>query len=106
MSARMAREHEQALREVEERASYEDEAERRDLDQQRREREGREKEMKKFKAFLNLRKEMMDYNFRKCPRIKKESFTDLQVDDIDVIRIALIGPTGSGKTSFIGKNKS
>lgn len=102
----MAREREQALREVEERALYEDEAERRDLDQQRREREGREKEMKKFKAFLNLRKEMMDYNFRKCPRIKKESFTDLQVDDIDVIRIALIGPTGSGKTSFIGKNKS
>lgn len=102
----MAREREQALREVEERALYEDEAERRDLDQQRREREEREREMKKFKAFLNLRKEMMDYNFRKCPRIKKESFTDLQVDDIDVIRIALIGPTGSGKTSFIGKNKS
>lgn len=75
----MAREREQALREVEERALYEDEAERRDLDQQRREREGREKEMKKFKAFLNLRKEMMDYNFRKCPRIKKESFTDLQI---------------------------
>ena len=48
----------------------------------------------------------MDYHFQTCPWIKKESFTGLPVDDIDAIRIALIGPTGSEKTSFIGKNKS
>ena len=46
----------------------------------------------------------MNYDFQTSPRIKKESFRDLEVDDIDVLRIASIGPTGSGKTSFVGKN--
>ena len=62
--------------------------------------------MKEEEAFLELQKKLMDCYFQTCPWIKKESFTGLQVDDIDAIRIALIGPTGSEKTSFIGKNKS
>ena len=62
--------------------------------------------MKEEEAFLELQKKLMDCHFQTCSWIKKESFTGLQVDDIDAIRIALIGPTGSEKTSFIGKNKS
>ncbi|KAJ7326028.1 hypothetical protein OS493_028751 [Desmophyllum pertusum] len=50
---------------------------------------------------LQLKDAMLNYDFQSCPRIKKESFKDLEVDDIEFIRIALIGPTGSGKTSFV-----
>ena len=102
----MERDRQQALREAQERAMCEDDAQRRHLDQQRREREEKERKMKEKGALLNLKQEMIMYDFQICPRIKKESFKDLQVDDIDLIRIALIGPTGSGKTSFVGKNKS
>ena len=62
--------------------------------------------LKEEEAFLELQKKLMDCHFQTCLWIKKESFTGLPVDDIDAIRIALIGPTGSEKTSFIGKNKS
>lgn len=98
----MERDRQQALREAQERAMCEDDAQRRHLDQQRREREEKERKMKEKEALLNLKQEMIMYDFQICPRIKKESFKDLQVDDIDLIRIALIGPTGSGKTSFVG----
>lgn len=47
----------------------------------------------------------MNYDFHKCPRIKKEAFQDLVVDDIDLIRIAVIGPAGAGKTSLVGENR-
>ena len=47
----------------------------------------------------------MNYDFQKCPRIKKEAFQDLEVDDIYLIRIAVIGPSGTGKTSLVGKNR-
>ena len=59
--------------------------------------------MKEEKDFIELQTALMNYDFQKSPRIKKESFRDLDVSDIDVVRIALIGPTGSGKTSFVGK---
>ena len=62
--------------------------------------------LKEEEAFLELQKKLMDYHFQTCLWIKKESFTGLPVDDIDAIRIALIGPRDSEKTSFIGKNKS
>lgn len=45
----------------------------------------------------------MNYNFHACPRVMKESFRGLDVDDMDLIRIALIGPAASGKTSFVDK---
>ena len=45
----------------------------------------------------------MNYDFHKCPRIKKEAFQDLVVGDIDLIRIAVVGPTGAGKTSLLGE---
>ena len=67
------------------------------LDRQRHEGEERER-------VLQLRRELLNYDFRKCPKIKKEAFKDLEVDDTDLIRIALIGPTGSGKTSLVGKS--
>ena len=102
----MERDRQQALREAQERAMCEDDAQRRHLEQQRREREEKERRMKEEKALLDLRHDLLIYDFQICPRIKKESFKDLQVDDIDLIRIALIGPTGSGKTSFVGKNKT
>lgn len=71
--------------------------ERQQLDHQRHEREERER-------VLQLRRELLNYNFHECPRIKKEAFKDLEIDDTDLIRIALIGPTGSGKTSLVGKS--
>lgn len=45
----------------------------------------------------------MNYDFQKCPRIKEEAFQDLDVGEIDFVRIAVIGQSGAGKTSFIGK---
>ena len=101
---KMEKDREQALREAKERALYEDEAQRMRLDKKRREREENARRLKEEEAFLQLKQDLMMYDFQICPRIKKESFTGLQVDDVDLIRIALIGPTGSGKTSFIGKN--
>ena len=102
---KMEKDREQALREAKERALCEDEAQRMWLDKKRREREENARRWKEEKAFLQLKHDLMIYDFQICPRIKKESFTGLPVDDVDLIRIALIGPTGSGKTSFIGKNK-
>ena len=94
-----------ALREAKGRAFNEDGAERMRLEKQRREREENARRFKEEEAFRELKRELMMYDFHIRPRIRKESFTGLQVDDVDLIRIALIGPTGSGKTSFIGKNK-
>ena len=94
-----------ALREAKGRALNEDGAQRMRLEKQRREREENARRFKEEEAFLQLKRELMMYDFHIRPRIRKESFTGLQVDDVDLIRIALIGPTGSGKTSFIGKNK-
>ena len=68
------------------------------------EQEGEEIERKEIgEAQLQLRNKLMNYDFHKCPRIKKEAFQDLVVDDIDLIRIAVIGPTGAGKTSLLGE---
>ena len=94
-----------ALREAKARALNEDGAQRMRLEKQRREREENARRLKEEEAFLQLKRELMMYDFHIRPRIRKESFTGLQVDDVDLIRIALIGPTGSGKTSFIGKYK-
>ena len=66
-------------------------------------REEKERKRKEEEVLTKLRKELINYDFHTCPRIKKESFKGLDVDDIDRIRIALIGPAGSGKTSFVGK---
>ena len=96
-------EHEQALREAKERVRCEDENQRKILDQRKRQREERERKMKEEKEFIELQTALMNYDFQKRPRIKKESFRDLDFSDIDVVRIALIGPAGSGKTNFVGK---
>ena len=94
----------QALREADELARIEDEEQRKQLDRQRREREKKERKQKEEEKFFQHKGELMKYDFQTSPRIKKESFQDLEVDDINVLRVALIGPTGSGKTSFVGKN--
>ena len=60
------------------------------------------KEIEK-RRLIKLRSELVNYNFHACPRVMKESFRGLDVDDIDLIRIALIGPAASGKTSSVGK---
>lgn len=60
------------------------------------------KERELQKEIEELQNSLMNYDFQKCPRIKKESFRDLDVGDIDLVRIAFIGPTGSGITSLIG----
>jgi len=103
LEAEMAKEREEALREVQQRARCEDENERRRLEQQKHEREEKESKLKEEQAFYELQNAMMNYDFQRCPKIKKESFRDLEVGDLDLIRIALIGPAGSGKTSFVGK---
>ena len=66
----------------------------------------RGREEKEKERFSKLKAALMNYDFQTGPRIKKESFRDLVVDDIDVLRIALIGTSGSGRTSFVGKNSS
>ena len=97
-------ERQQALHQAQKRAKIEDGEERRKLERQRSEKEEKERMQKEEERFLQLKSELMNYDFQKCPRIKKESFRDLEVDDIDLVRIALIGLAGSGKSSFVGKN--
>lgn len=101
----MERNRQQAIREAQESARIEHEEQREQLDRQRREREERERKQKEEEGLLQLRQELLNYDFQKCPRIRKEAFQDLVVDDIDLIRIALIGPAGSGKTSLVGTNR-
>lgn len=95
----------QALLDAEEITRTEDEEQRENLDVQRREAERLARELKEEEKMLKLKETLMNYDFQCRPLIRKEAFLDLQVDDIELIRIALIGPAGSGKTSFIGKNK-
>ena len=100
----LERNRQEALRDAQQRARTEDDELRKQLDRQRLEREEKEKKQKEEERFYEHKDELMNYDFQTSPRIKKESFQDLNVDDIDMLRIALIGPTGSGKTSFVGKN--
>ena len=100
----MERNRQQALHEAQERARIEDDEQRRHLDHQRRQRKERERKQKEEEKFCKLKDALINYDFQTSPRIKKESFRDLMVNDIDVLRIALIGPFGSGKSSFVGKN--
>ena len=100
----MERDRQEALREAQERARIENDEQREQLDRQRREREEKERKQKEEERFYKLKEELMNYDFQTNPRIKKESFRGLNVDDIDVVRIALIGPAGSGKTTFVGEN--
>ena len=103
MREEMERNRQQAMREAEEHTRIEDDEQRRQLDRQRRQWEERERQQKEEEQFYGLKDALINYDFQTSPRIKKESFRDLEVNDIDVLRIALIGPTGSGKTSFVGK---
>ena len=100
----MERNRQEAMRDAQEQAGIEDDERRKQLDRQRHEREENERKQQEEERFCKHKDELMNYDFQTSPRIKKESFRDLKVDDIDVLRIALIGPTGSGKTSFVGKN--
>lgn len=100
----MERNRQQALRDAQERVRVEHDEQRRQLELQRREREEKERKQKEEERFCVLKNELINYDFQTSPRIRKESFRDLVVNDIDVLRIALIGPKGSGKTSFVGKN--
>jgi len=103
LESEMARQREQALRDAQERAMCEDENQRRILEGKKCEGEEKIRKLEEEQAFCRLQNDLMNYDFQTCPRIKKEAFRDLDVDDLDLIRIALIGPTGSGKTSFVGK---
>ena len=96
----MEREPQQALRDAQISAWVEYEEQRHLLARQWWDRVKKEKEEEEL---LQLRLKLLNYDFHKCPRIKRECFQDLEVDDIDLTRIALIGPTGSRKTSFVGK---
>ena len=103
---KMERQLDAALRNAEHRAKCEDEDERRRLDDEKRYREEEERKMKEEMDFRLLKDALLKYDFQQCPRIRPESFRDLDVSDVEVLRIALIGPTGSGKTSFVGKKAS
>ena len=104
LQSELERGREQAIREAQERAMCEDEEERERLERQRLKREEEERKLKEKISFHQLKVALMGYDLQQCPRIKKESFRDLDIEDMDGVRIALIGPTGSGKTSFIGKS--
>ena len=106
LQSELERGREQAIREAQERARYEDEEERQRLERQRLKREEEERKLKEEISFHQLKDALMSYDLQQCPRIKKESFRDLDIEDMDGVRIALIGPAGSGKTSFIGKSFS
>ena len=92
------------LRDAQKLARIEDD-ELRQLARQRREREENERRQKEEQRFRELKDELINYDFQTSPRIKKESFRDLEVEDINMLRIVLIGTPGSGKTSFVGKNR-
>lgn len=98
----MERQRHVALRHAEYRARCEDENERRRLDEEKLYREEEERKNKEEMDFRLLKHALLNYDFQQCPRIRPESFRDLDVSDVEVLRIALIGPTGSGKTSFVG----
>ena len=104
LQSELERGREQAILEAQERARCEDEEQRERLESRRLEREEEERKLKEKISFHQLKVAMMGYDLQECPRIKKESFRDLDIEDMDGVRIALIGPTGSGKTSFIGKS--
>ena len=104
LQSELERGREQAMREAQERARCEDKDERERLEGQRVKREKEERKLKEEISFRQLKDALMNYDLQQCPRIKKESFRDLDIADMDGVRIALIGPTGSGKTSFIGKS--
>ena len=104
LQSELERGREQAIREAEERARCDDDEERERLERQRLRREEEERKLKEEISFHQLKDALMNYDLQECPRIKKESFRDLDIGDMDGVRIALIGPTGSGKTSFIGKS--
>ena len=104
LQSELERGREQAIREAQERTRCEDEEQRERLERQRLKREENERKLKEEISFHQLKDALMGYDLQKCPRIKKESFRDLDIEDMDGVRIALIGPTGSGKTSFIGKS--
>jgi len=101
---KMERECQEALRDAEKLARIEDD-ELGQLARQRREREEKERRQNEEQRFRELKDELINYDFQTSPRIKKESFRDLEVEDINMLRIVLIGPPGSGKTSFVGKNR-
>jgi len=98
---KMERECQEALRDAEKLARIEDD-ELGQLARQRREREEKERRQNEEQRFRELKDELINYDFQTSPRIKKESFRDLEVEDINMLRIVLIGPPGSGKTSFVG----
>ena len=99
----MERTHQEALREAQQRARIEDDEQRKQLDRQRREREEKERRQKEENRFYEHKGELMNYDFQTSPRIKTESFRDLNVDDIDMLRVALIDrSSGLGKNQFCG----
>ena len=69
----------------------------------RKEQEKQERERKKYEALkfnIEFKEKLLDYTFG--TRIGKGVFKHLDVSDMNKVRIALIGPTGSGKSCFIG----
>ena len=48
----------------------------------------------------NVKNALVYYKFG--DRLGRESFKGLDVSDMKIVRIAVIGPTGSGKSCFIG----
>ncbi|XP_020611796.1 uncharacterized protein LOC110050235 [Orbicella faveolata] len=98
----MERDRRQALLDAQECTKIEGDAQRRQLAHQRRDGEDQERNQKEEERFCKLKVALMNYDLQTNPRIKKESFRDLVVDDIDVLSVVLIGRPGTGKTSFIG----
>ena len=70
---------------------------------QKREQEEADRKAKLWeavKSYLQLKDNLLSYEFGS--RIGKDVYRELDLSDMKNVRIALIGPTGSGKSCFIG----
>ena len=112
LTAKLQQDRQNALEEAERLARLENDQNMEKLEedmQQQRQRlaqlkaakEKAEKEAQEEKAFLEMKESLLEYEFGS--RIGQATFQELNTSDVDKVRIVLIGPTGSGKTSFIGE---
>jgi flagellar biosynthesis GTPase FlhF len=66
----------------------------------------KEKEVQETMAFHKLKGKLLAYEFGNQLSLRTFEAQGLDVSDMTRVLIAMFGPTGSGKTSFIGKKST
>lgn len=79
------------------------EAEKRRIEEQERKRKELEKITKDTLMCEKLKEELINYKFGNKLTTKAFERENIDISDMKRVVIALFGPAGSGKTSFIGK---